>query len=107
MTMTPSKLAMAPFVSVDNMMKLVHSIGLEQFLRDLATDFLRQGLGLAAPKLPTELPPDSPIQINENGFPVFRGGDNAPARHMTVDQLLQLEQDALYSEDMQRAGISV
>lgn len=76
-------------------------------LRDLATDFLRQGLGLAAPKPPTELPPDSPIQINENGFPVFRGGDNAPARHMTVDQLLQLEQDALYSEDMQRAGISV
>ena len=76
-------------------------------LRDLATDFLRQGLGLAAPKPPTELPPDSPIQINENGFPVFRGGDNAPARHMTVEQLLRLEQDALYSEDMQRAGISV
>jgi len=48
MTMTPSKLAMVPFVSVDNMMKLVHSIGLEQFLRDLATeieaDFLRWGL---------------------------------------------------------------
>ena len=76
-------------------------------LRDLATEFLRQGLGLAAPKPPTELPPDSPIQINENGFPVFRGGDNAPVRHMTVEQLLQLEQDALYIEDMQRAGISV
>jgi plasmid stability protein len=76
-------------------------------LRDLATEFLRQGLGLAEPKPPTALPPDSPIQINENGFPVFRGSDNAPAQHMTLEQLLQLEQDALYSEDMQRAGISV
>ncbi len=76
-------------------------------LRDLATEFLRQGLGLSAPQQATQLPPDSPIQINENGFPVFRGGDDAPAQHMTLEQLLQLEQDALYSEDMQRAGISV
>jgi plasmid stability protein len=76
-------------------------------LRDLATDFLRQGLGMTAPRPVTTLPPDSPIQINENGFPVFRGGDNAPAQHMTLEQLLQLEQDALYNEDMQRAGISV
>lgn len=76
-------------------------------LRDLATEFLRQGLGLAPLKAPTALPPDSPIQINENGFPVFRGSDNAPAQDMTLEQLLQLEQDALYSEDMQRAGISV
>ncbi|MDZ7939141.1 MAG: hypothetical protein U5M53_13045 [Rhodoferax sp.] len=76
-------------------------------LRDLAADFLRQGLGMAAQRQATQLPPDSPIRINENGFPVFRGGDNAPAQHMTLEQLLQLEQDALYSEDMQRAGISV
>jgi len=38
---------------------------------------------------------------------VFRGGDNAPAQRMTIEQLLQLEQDALHGEDMQRAGISV
>ncbi len=76
-------------------------------LRDLATEFLRQGLGMAPPLRVTPLPPDSPIQINENGFPVFRCGNNAPAQHMTIEQLLQLEQDALYNEDMQRAGISV
>jgi len=32
----PSKLAYVPFVSVDNMMKLVHHIGIEQVLADLA-----------------------------------------------------------------------
>jgi hypothetical protein len=76
-------------------------------MRDLAADFLRQGLGLVAPKHVTTMPPDSPIQINEKGFPIFRSGNNAPAQHMRIEQLLQLEQDALTSEDMQRAGISV
>lgn len=55
MSMTPSKLAMVPFVSVDNMMKLVHSIGLEAFLRDLATeieaDFLRWELFDKTPRV--------------------------------------------------------
>ncbi len=76
-------------------------------MRDLAADFLRQGLGMAAPSRTAAFPSDSPIQINENGFPVFRSGNSAPAQHMTIEQLLQLEQDALYSEDMQRAGVSV
>ena len=76
-------------------------------LRDLAADLLRQGLGLAAPQRVSTLPPDSLVQINENGFPVFRSGASAPAQHMTLEQLLQLEQDALQSEDLKRAGISV
>ncbi len=33
-----SELAMVPFVSVDNMMKLVHHIGIEPFLRDLTAE---------------------------------------------------------------------
>ena len=41
----PSDLAFVPFVSVDNMMKLVHHIGIEQVLSDLSdyieADFLR------------------------------------------------------------------
>ncbi|MAY85312.1 MAG: ornithine cyclodeaminase [Pseudooceanicola sp.] len=41
----PSDLAFVPFVSVDNMMRLVNSIGVEPFLRELAAyihaDFLR------------------------------------------------------------------
>ncbi|MDP2495184.1 ornithine cyclodeaminase [Shimia thalassica] len=33
---TPSEKALVPFVSVDNMMRLIHHIGVEQMLRDLA-----------------------------------------------------------------------
>ena len=38
MTLKASELAMVPFVSVDNMMKLVHHIGIEQFLRDMTAE---------------------------------------------------------------------
>jgi len=76
-------------------------------LRDLATEFLRQGLGMAAPRQALAPAPDAPFEISADGMPIFRGGANAPARHMSLEQLLQLEQDALYSEDMQRAGLSV
>ena len=45
MSMKASARALVPFVSVDNMMRLVHHIGIEQFLADLAaeieTDFAR------------------------------------------------------------------
>jgi plasmid stability protein len=74
-------------------------------LRDLAADFLRQGLGMATPRPALSLPQKLPYDIGDNGIPVFRCGDNAPASHMTLKELLQLEQDALYEEDMQRAGI--
>lgn len=55
MSLKPSELAMVPFVSVDNMMKLVHHIGIEQFLRDLAVeieaDFLRWPLFDKTPRV--------------------------------------------------------
>ncbi|SEM86507.1 ornithine cyclodeaminase [Palleronia pelagia] len=36
MALTPSPLAYVPFVSVENMMKLVHRVGVETFLKELA-----------------------------------------------------------------------
>ena len=55
MNMNPSKLAMVPFVSVANMMKLVHSIGLETFLKDVAaeieSDFARWELFDKTPRV--------------------------------------------------------
>ncbi len=55
MTLTPSHLAMVPFVSVENMMKLVHHIGLEQFLSDVAveieSDFARWELFDKTPRV--------------------------------------------------------
>ena len=38
------KLNIVPFVSVDNMMKLVHTIGIEQFLKELAAEIERDYL---------------------------------------------------------------
>ena len=52
---TPSKLAMVPFVSVDNMMKIVHAIGVETFLVELAeyieSDFKRWELFDKTPRV--------------------------------------------------------
>jgi len=51
----PSKLAFIPFVSVDNMMKLVHAIGIEQMMADIATyieaDFKRWELFDKTPRV--------------------------------------------------------
>ncbi len=76
-------------------------------LRDLATEFLRQGLGLPAPRQAKLAAQDAPFDLAADGIPIFHGQPDAPAAHMSLEQLLQLEQDALYIEDMQRAGISV
>lgn len=52
---TPSHKALVPFVSVDNMMRLVHSIGIETMLRDLASyvedDFKRWELFDKTPRV--------------------------------------------------------
>jgi len=55
MSLKASNLAMVPFVSVDNMMRLVHHIGIETFLADLATeiekDFVRWELFDKTPRV--------------------------------------------------------
>ncbi|MFO7758213.1 MAG: ornithine cyclodeaminase [Roseovarius sp.] len=55
MTLAPSDKAMVPFVSVDNMMKLVHHIGIEPMLRGLAdyieADFRRWQLFDKTPRI--------------------------------------------------------
>ena len=52
---TPSKLAYIPFVSVDNMMKLVHAIGIERMMADIANyieaDFKRWELFDKTPRV--------------------------------------------------------
>lgn len=55
--LTPSRLAMVPFVSVADMMKTVHSIGIERFLTELADyiedDFRRWPLFDKTPRIPS------------------------------------------------------
>lgn len=74
-------------------------------LRDLAADFMRQGLGLAAFRPVQELPTHSPVQIGLNGLPVIRCSVDASAHLMALDELLALEQKTLIQEDLQRAGL--
>lgn len=76
-------------------------------LRDLATDFLRQGLGMAAPRQATTPPPGSPVEISADGLPIIRGRADAPARLMSAEALIALEQALQTEEDMQRAGLPV
>lgn len=55
MTLKASELAMVPFVSVDNMMRLVHHVGLQAFMADLAAeieaDFARWELFDKTPRI--------------------------------------------------------
>ena len=71
-------------------------------LKDVVTDAIRTGL------FPNSISQDSKPKITKHptlGHLVVTGGPNAPASSMTIEQILQLEQDALYQEDLQRLGI--
>lgn len=76
-------------------------------LRDLAADFIRQGLGMAAPRPSQNPPADSIVQLSPSGLPVIRCRAGAPAAALAVDELLALEQQDQTREDLQRAGLSV
>lgn len=77
-----------------------------QTLRDLTADFLRQGLGMGAPR-PAIPPPGSRVEIGADGLPIIRGRADAPARLVSTEALIALEHDLQTQEDMQRAGLSV
>jgi len=75
-------------------------------LKDLVADLLRQGLGMAAPS-PSQRPPaGSMVKIDSSGLPVIRCRADAPARRMSAEKLLELEQQAQLEEDRQHAGLS-
>jgi hypothetical protein len=79
-------------------------------LRDVVADYIRQGLGTPPPNsAPLRPPEDSVVRIGANGLPVIYGDVDAPASRMTIEELLQLEQDALAptDEELRRAGIIV
>jgi len=76
-------------------------------LRDLVADFLRQGLGMTAPRPPEKPPADSMVEIGPSGLPVIRCRPGAPATQMSAQDLLRLEQLTQTEEDMRHAGLSV
>lgn len=78
-------------------------------LRDVVTDFIRQGLGNPVPTTVATPPAGSVVSVGANGLPVIYGDADAPASRMSIEELLQLEQDALAptDEELRRAGIIV
>jgi ornithine cyclodeaminase len=92
--LTPSRLAMVPFVSVADMMRTVHAIGVERFLMELATyiedDFRRWPLFDKTPRIPShskegviELMPTSDGEVY--GFKYVNGHPkNTAAGYQTV-----------------------
>ncbi len=71
-------------------------------LKDVAADLLKRGL--ASPTPQEEPRPAKPrIEIQDNGLPMVCCAPDAPATHLTVSELLQIEQQALAEEDLQRA----
>ena len=76
-------------------------------VKDLVAQFLRQGLGMAAPAQAPSPPASAIVQIRGNGLPVFKCRANAPASRMNTKQLLQLEQAALAEQDKAHAGLPV
>ena len=72
-------------------------------LKDVAADLLKRGL--AAPETTTHPKIAKPkIEILTNGLPVVRCPANAPAKRMTANELLALEQESLAQDDLQRLG---
>ncbi|MCW1923600.1 hypothetical protein OKA05_13630 [Luteolibacter arcticus] len=76
-------------------------------LKDVAAELLERGLS-APPTLVFPLFPAAPkIEVQANGVPVIVCGNDAPASRMSTEELLALEQEALYQEDLERVGLSL
>ncbi len=74
-------------------------------LKDLVAEYLRQGLALGESTV-AKPEPSLLLSIGENGLPVVRSKREAPARKMSVEKLLALEQQAQSQEDAQRVGFT-
>ncbi|MCI0358752.1 MAG: hypothetical protein L0211_09745 [Planctomycetaceae bacterium] len=77
-----------------------------QKLKEAFVELLRKGL--AAPSQPRHSSAGRPVikTDTETGLPYFEGAPDAPARHMTVAELLALEQQTQLEEDLERLGVS-
>lgn len=92
--------------------ELVHEVKLRAVIqrrtvKDLVAEFLRQGLGMAAPLQAQAPAAGSKVQIRANGLPVLQCRANAPASRMNAKQLLELEQAALAEQDKAHARLPI
>ena len=76
-------------------------------VKDLVADFLRQGLGLSNLGKEDSTSSNPWIRIGKGGLPQIQCNSAAPAAHMTVHEILAIEQECQSKEDLQRVGLSV
>lgn len=74
-------------------------------MKDLVTELLSQGLGLA-PRGAKKPAVSAMVGTADNGLPVIRCSSKAAATRMGVRELLKLEQEAQLKEDLLRARIA-
>jgi hypothetical protein len=76
-----------------------------QSLDDAAADLIRKGLAVGV--VPPVSGPRPVIHTDpRSGFPYIECPPDAPARHMTISELLAFEQETLAQEDRERIGLS-
>lgn len=75
-------------------------------LKDVAAELLQRGLA-APPVLPLFPAEEAKIEIGANGVPVIRCGPDSPVSRMSTREILAMEQEALYQEDLQRLGLTL
>jgi hypothetical protein len=76
-------------------------------LKQTVAEVIRAGLAIKA-ATEKHAAPARVVIIKDprTGIPVFQGSSNAPAREMSIEQILALEQQAQLQEDFERVGLS-
>jgi plasmid stability protein len=85
----------------------LRAVGQGRPMKELVADMLRQGMGIATASQSKPLDKASLVQITASGLPVARCRPDAAATQASLADLLQLEQQALQQEDLQRAGLAL
>ena len=76
-------------------------------LRDLVSDYLRQGLGMNEKPSLEVCASSSTIEINARGFPQYKCRATPNSDPENLAALLALERSSLDEEDLQRVGQSL
>ena len=76
-------------------------------LKDEVAELLRRGLSVPLNLRSSDVADSPRIGVDpQTGLPVILCGADAPISKMTLEEILQMEQDAQTKEDLERAGIS-
>lgn len=97
-------------ITIDLPDALIHEVRLradvqKRTVNDLVAEFIRQGLGMPPRRRTEKHPASAKVEVGENGLPVIRCAQDAPATRMSAEELLALEQETQRREDSQRAGL--